>query len=163
MSSRARVIAVGVMTAAGTVDRAAGMPFVLIGGIGLLTYAYTVRFLAVAGQPFARCDTPAGPLARRCGTAPGLVALAHLSEGEPAAAASFADRGGRVGGPRRAVKELPLTLILRPFNFDTLSTKAFEFARIEQLREASMPALLIVLCGVLPVLLLDRLAARSRP
>jgi iron(III) transport system permease protein len=59
------------------------------------------------------------------------------------------------------VKELPLTLILRPFDTDTLSTKVFEMARIEQWSEAALPALLIVACGLVPVVLLDRLLERK--
>ena len=60
------------------------------------------------------------------------------------------------------IKELPLTLILRPFDFQTLSTRTYELASIEQLREASWPALLIVLCGSVPVLLLERTLGRER-
>ncbi len=47
------------------------------------------------------------------------------------------------------MKELPLTLILRPFNFDTLSTKAFQYASDEQIHEASLPSIIIiVLSGI---------------
>jgi iron(III) transport system permease protein len=59
------------------------------------------------------------------------------------------------------IKELPLTLILRPFDLHTLSTMTYELASIEQLRDASWPAMLIVICGLFPVLLLDRLLARQ--
>ena len=59
------------------------------------------------------------------------------------------------------VKELPLTMILRPFDFDTLSTRVFELARIEQWADAALPALLIVACGLVPVIVLDRLLERS--
>jgi iron(III) transport system permease protein len=58
------------------------------------------------------------------------------------------------------IKELPLTLILRPFDFHTLGTWTYELASIEQLREASWPALLIVLCALVPVLTLEKVLAR---
>jgi ABC-type Fe3+ transport system permease subunit len=49
-----------------------------------------------------------------------------------------------------------------PFDTDTFSTKAFEKARIEQWSDAVLPSLLIVVCGLVPVLLLDRLLERKR-
>jgi iron(III) transport system permease protein len=153
------VIAIGVMVAAGVVDRASAMPFTLIGGIGLLVYAFAVRFLAVAGQPLqgALRQQPVAmdDAARMLGASPARTFLrVNLPLLRPALLAAAMLVAMDV------VKELPLTLILRPFDFDTLSTSAFELARIEQLREASLPALAIVLCGTLPVLLLDRWAAQ---
>ncbi len=55
------------------------------------------------------------------------------------------------------LKELPATLILRPFNFDTLSVRAYEMAADERLADAGLPALLIVVTGLIPVMLLSRL------
>ena len=52
------------------------------------------------------------------------------------------------------IKELPATLILRPFNFNTLAVKAYELASDERLADASIPALAIVLAGLLPLLLI---------
>jgi len=49
------------------------------------------------------------------------------------------------------LKELPLTLILRPFNFDTLSTKAFQYASDEQIHEAALPSLVIILVSGLAI------------
>ncbi|WP_197911814.1 hypothetical protein [Kineobactrum salinum] len=54
------------------------------------------------------------------------------------------------------LKELPTTLILRPFNFNTLAVRAHELASDERLAEASLPALAIVLIGLLPVILITR-------
>jgi iron(III) transport system permease protein len=54
------------------------------------------------------------------------------------------------------MRELPATLILRPFNFDTLATQVYRLASDERLAEASGSALLIVMIGVLPVVLLQR-------
>lgn len=55
-----------------------------------------------------------------------------------------------------AMKELPATLILRPFDFDTLATQVFTLASLGQLEESSIPALSIVLAGLLPVIILAR-------
>ena len=62
-----------------------------------------------------------------------------------------------------AMKELPATLIVRPFNFETLAIQVYRLASDERLAEASTAALIIVLVGVLPVILLSRAIARSRP
>ncbi len=54
------------------------------------------------------------------------------------------------------MKELPATLILRPFNYDTLAVKAYEFASDEALSESACYALTIVAVGLIPVILLSR-------
>jgi len=61
------------------------------------------------------------------------------------------------------LKELPATLILRPFDFNTLAVRAFELAGDERLAESSSAALAIVLVGLLPVILLSLTIERSRP
>jgi iron(III) transport system permease protein len=53
-------------------------------------------------------------------------------------------------------KDLPATLILRPFNFNTLAVRTYELASDERLTDAAAPALAIVLIGLLPVILLSR-------
>ncbi|MDX1351690.1 MAG: iron ABC transporter permease [Thiomicrorhabdus sp.] len=58
------------------------------------------------------------------------------------------------------LKELPTTLILRPFNFNTLSVKAYEMAADERLADAGLPALLIVLTGIIPVIILSKLIGK---
>jgi iron(III) transport system permease protein len=59
------------------------------------------------------------------------------------------------------LKELPLTLILRPFNFDTLAIRAFEFATDERVAEAAPASMIIVLTGLIPVLLLNRIMGKN--
>jgi iron(III) transport system permease protein len=66
------------------------------------------------------------------------------------------------------MKELPATLLMRPFNFDTLATQAYQFARDERLAEAAVPSLAIVAVGLAPILFLARASmrvqgARPRP
>lgn len=59
------------------------------------------------------------------------------------------------------VKELPLTLLLRPFNFDTLSTKAYQYASDEQIHQASIPSLLIIVLGIVSVCLYHWMGRRG--
>ncbi len=151
------VIAIGVMALAGWLTDNTGV--VLIGTIGLMVYAFTVRFLALANQPLQAglkqqpraMDEAARLLGASAWSTFRRVNLPLLRPALVAAALLVM---------MEVVKELPLTLILRPFNFDTLSTKVFELARIEQWQDAGLPALLIVLCGLVPVLALDRTLER---
>lgn len=59
------------------------------------------------------------------------------------------------------LKELPTTLILRPFNFNTLSVRAYEMAADERLADAGLPALLIVVTGLIPVIILSKLIGQK--
>ncbi len=61
------------------------------------------------------------------------------------------------------LKELPATLILRPFNFDTLAVLADRYAGDERLGQAAWPALMIVLAAVGPIVFLSRRVMASRP
>ncbi len=61
------------------------------------------------------------------------------------------------------LKELPATLILRPFNFNTLAIRTYELANQERLAEASSSALMIVLAGIILVIILSKSISRSRP
>jgi len=60
------------------------------------------------------------------------------------------------------MKELPMTLLLRPFNFDTLATYVYQFAKDELLEEAALPALAIVVTGIIPVVLMNAVFNRFR-
>ncbi len=59
------------------------------------------------------------------------------------------------------VKELPMTLLLRPFNFETLATYTYQFAHDELMEQASMPALIIILVSIIPIIFLNRLLVKS--
>ena len=123
-------------------------------------WAYTVRFTGVALQSvqsgYAKIPTSFDDSARMLGVS-GLRLLrrvhAPLLKRSTAAAALlvFVD----------VMKELPATLVLRPFNSDTLAVVAYQLARDERLGEAALPALALVLVGLLPVMLLSR-TLRSR-
>ena len=60
------------------------------------------------------------------------------------------------------MKELPATLVLRPFDSDTLAVVAYQLARDERLGAAALPCLVLVLAGLIPVMLLSR-TLRNRP
>lgn len=152
------VIALGAMALAGWIGDRTGI--VLIGGPALLAYAFTVRFLALAGQPLraglAQQQVSLDESARLLGASPLRTFFSvNLPLLRPALLAAT------LLVLMEVVKELPLTMILRPFDFDTLSTRVFELARIEQWADAALPALLIVLCGLVPLLLLDRTLERA--
>ena len=128
----------------------------LSGTLAALIFAYVVRFLAVALNPvesgFKRLCGNLDDTSRSLGVPP-LKTLwkvdLPLLRGTLISAALlvFVD----------VLKELPLTLILRPFNFDTLATRAFQLATDEQLARSAVPALLIIAVGLVPVIVLNRL------
>jgi iron(III) transport system permease protein len=60
------------------------------------------------------------------------------------------------------MKELPATLLLRPFNFDTLAVATYQLAADERLSELGLPALTIVLAGLAPVLVLSKMISQKR-
>lgn len=134
---------------------------ILSGTLATLVLAYVVRFLAVAhGTIEAGLEriSPNLDAAARTLGASTLSALrrVHLPLLLPALATSallvFVD----------GMKELPATLLLRPFNFETLSTHVYALASLEQVEAASVGAIAIVVVGLIPVLLLHKAIADGR-
>jgi iron(III) transport system permease protein len=127
----------------------------LSGTIAAVTFAYVVRFLAISfgslESGLQRVTPNLAAAARTLGRGP-LQALweVHLPMLRPslvtAALLVFVD----------CMKELPATLILRPFDFETLATTVFTLASLDQLEESALPALTIVAVGLIPVILLAR-------
>ncbi|MBF2025603.1 MAG: iron ABC transporter permease [Oscillatoriales cyanobacterium C42_A2020_001] len=165
------VIAVGILVPLGLLDNAidgwtrstfgfsTGLLF--SGTITALVYAYLVRFLAVSFSSTDASLTSIKPslddAARSLGHTPISTLFrvhAPLMWGGILTAAMlvFVD----------VMKELPATLIVRPFNFDTLAIRVYNLASDERLQEAAAPALAIVLVGLVPVVLLSWQIARSR-
>ena len=165
------VIAVGVLIPVTRLDHwlaglwqqmtGANPGLILTGGIAALVYAYLARFLAIALQ------TVEAGLAR---ITPSMEAAAQsLGSGQ-------AETLRRVHLPLMrgslltatllvfvdVMKELPATLVMRPFNFDTLATQTYTLAADERLAEASTAALAIVAVGLLPIILLARQIAAGR-
>lgn len=165
------VIAVGILVPLGGLDNAiAGWTqttfdfstgLLLSGTITALVYAYLVRFLAVSFSSVEaslnRIKPSLDDAARSLGHTPTSTLLrVHAplmwSGILTATMLVFVD----------VMKELPATLIVRPFNFDTLAIRVYNLASDERLQEAAAPALAIILVGLVPVVLLSWQIARSR-
>ena len=160
------MLAIGVLIFAGLVDRGFASltgdrkSTLLLGGVGILLVAYLVRFQAVGygavlsgvrrlpdnmmnasrvlGSGFtASLRRVVLPLLRSSILAGGLLVFVDV------------------------MKELPITLLLRPFDFETLATFTYQYAKDEMLEEAALPALMIVLVGLGPVVLMNRMLRRS--
>ena len=158
------ILAIGVVTAGGTIDawiasilmQTSGVSYQgwLTSGVGLVVFACVVRFQAVGygaviaglgrvpnnlmeasrvlGQGFFQSIKKVMfPLMRLSCVAGGLLVFVDV------------------------MKELPMTLLLRPFNYDTLATYVYQFAKDELLEEAALPALVIVVSGIIPVILMN--------
>ncbi|MDB5380007.1 MAG: iron transporter permease, partial [Rubritepida sp.] len=163
------VIAVGTLVPFGLLDNAldawlrahlgVSSGLLLSGTVAALVFAYLVRFLGVAlasvESGLARLKPSLQAAARTLGAGPGgavrRVEL-PLSRGAllTAGILVFVD----------TMKELPATLIVRPFDFDTLAVRVYNLAADERLSEASTSALLILMVGLLPVGVLARAMRR---
>lgn len=154
------VIAVGVMIPMMELDKLfiwassnqTGM--ILSGTIFILVFAYIVRFMAVGYNAidagFQKTGASVNEVARSLGASPARtlwkVDLPLIRNSIAAAVLlAFVD----------ILKELPLTLILRPFNFHTLATKAFDMATNEMIAESANASLVVVLTGIIPVIILN--------
>jgi len=165
------VIAVGVLIPVTRLDHWLGEAWaqasgshpglILTGGIAALIYAYLARFLSIALQTvesgLAKITPAMDAAARSLGSGDAetlrRVHLPLLSGSLlTAVLLVFVD----------VMKELPATLVMRPFNFDTLATQTYTLAADERLAEASLAALAIVAVGLLPIYVLARQITRGR-
>jgi iron(III) transport system permease protein len=140
-----------------TFDISTGL--LVTGSIWLLVFAYMVRFLAAAlgayegGQSLVHVNMDAA--SRSLGKGPfATLRRVHLPILTPSLLTAllivFVD----------VMKELPATLIMRPFNYDTLAVQAYRLASDERLEGAAVPSLVIVAVGLLPVILICRQVGR---
>ena len=134
---------------------------ILSGSIFALLFAYTVRFLAISlgsvqsGLEKIRpnMDYAARVLGYRTFEVVGKVHLPLLRRSLlTAVLIVFVD----------VLKELPATLILRPFDFNTLAVRAYELASDERLIDAALPSLVIIATGIIPVILISKSISRDR-
>lgn len=159
------VIAVGVMVPLSWLDHqmialsqqlfSSNPGLILSGSLVALLLAYTVRFLSVSIQTIdsglSQISHSMDETGRVLGlSSPRVLAKIHFpllrTSLLTASLLVFVD----------VLKELPATLVLRPFDFNTLAVRTFEMASDERLSEAGPAALMIVLAGLLPVILLSR-------
>jgi iron(III) transport system permease protein len=166
------VLAVGVVVSLAAWDNAVDAvartsfgfsPGLLLSGtVFAMVFGYLVRFMALS---FGAIEASLGKVtpsmdgaARTLGHSPlSVLRRVHLPllKGSllTAAILVFVD----------CMKELPLTLLLRPFNFETLATNVHQLASAELLEQSAPGALAIVAAGILPVIALSRTIRRSRP
>lgn len=164
------VIAVGALIPLTAIDHAlirwlrgpeaAGAGLIITGTVIAMIFAYLARFLAVALNPvessLARIRPTIDEAARNLGATRGeLLRRIHV----PLLS------GGIVSGLLLVfvdvMKELPATIVLRPFNFETLATQVYILTADERLAEAATPSLIIVAVGLIPVVLLSRTMRKS--
>jgi len=128
---------------------------VLKGTLLVMLLAYLVRFLAVGFGPIdaglQRISRHVDEAARTLGTSTGaLLARVHLpmlrASLQTAAALTFVD----------IMKEMPITLMTRPFGWDTLAVRVFEMTSEGEWERAALPSLAIVLVGLVPIIFLTR-------
>lgn len=160
------VIAVGVLLPTLAIDKFIAdrvyenfgrhLGFIINGSLIGLLFAYTIRFMAVSYNPLEAWFQKTGNRFEKAAQVLGIskwqrtrgVNLPLNKAGMVTAfALVFVD----------VMKELPLTLLLKPYNVMTLSVKAYEYASDERIAEASIPALMIVAVGLIPVIILNRL------
>ncbi len=166
------VLAVGILIPFGFTDNAIdsfmretfdiSTGLILSGTLFALMFAYVVRFLAVSLNTVEASVEKVTPNMERAARTMGITGIkavfrVHIPiiSGSlmTAALLVFVD----------VMKELPATLIMRPFGFETLAVRAYELASDERLAEAAGPSLAIVLVGIIPVVILSRAIGRSRP
>lgn len=158
------ILAIGVVTAGGAVDgvfaaifeRAFGIAYTgwLTGSIAIVVLACVVRFQAIGygamTSGLERLPPNLLHASRTLGTTfAGTLRTVIL----PLIMKSFIAGGLLVFVD--VMKELPMTLLLRPFNFETLATYVYQFAKDELLEEAALPALLIVAAGIPPIVIMN--------
>jgi iron(III) transport system permease protein len=165
------VIAVGVLIPVTRLDNAIALAWqdlfgvnpglLLTGGIAALVYAYLTRFLAIA---LHTVESSLGKVTPSMDDASRILGHGKFStlrrvhvpilRGSllTAALLVFVD----------VMKELPATLVMRPFNFDTLATQAHTLAADERLAEASTAALAIVAVGLAPMIMMSRQIVKQR-
>ena len=166
------VLAVGLLYPLGAIDNSVDRLFrelfglstglLLSGTVAGLVLGYSARFMSLSYRTLdaglERVTPGMDGASRTLGSGPGAtLRRIHLPLVRPsllvAALLVFVD----------TMKELPLTLLMRPFNFDTLATFVFQFASDELLEECALAALTIVAAGVLPIAVISRTITRSRP
>ena len=158
------ILAIGVVSFGGWID--SGLEYLdqnlfygsfdgfLIGGIGLLIFACVLRFQAIGHGAINSGITRLSPNIMNASFVLGRgYSESILLLGPPLLRKSLFAAGLLVFVD--VMKELPMTLLLRPFNFETLSTYVYQFAKDELLEESALAALTIIIVGLGPVILMN--------
>ena len=145
------VLAVGILVLLGQF----GLTWMLSGSVAVLVYAYLTRFLSSGLQTVEAGLTKITPNMDASAMSLGASQVEILRRVHiPLLRRSALTAGLLIFVD--VMKELPATLVLRPFNTDTLAVMAYQLARDERLGEAALPSLALVVAGLLPVLLMAR-------
>lgn len=161
------VIAVGIMIPLLGIDKTlmqmfpeANLGLLLSGTLFALIFAYIVRFMAVGYNPLESGFQKVGLHVNEASRMLGYSSLQTLLKIDLPLI-----KGSLMSGVLLVfvdvLKELPLTLILRPFNFHTLATKAFDMATNEMIAESANASLVIILTGIIPIIVLNKLILKS--
>jgi len=149
------VIAIGVMIFCLTLDRAVFKKAYFYGTIGALIFAYTIRFLAVAFNSVESGFDKVGTKFHEASRALGKGRTATFFKVDFPMI-----KGSAVGAVilvfLEIIKELPLTLILRPFNFQTLSTYTKQYVEDEMVHHGSIPSLTIIVVGIIIIMAFEK-------
>ena len=161
------ILAIGVLVYAGYIDHllrlisGGWISSFLIASMGLLMLAYLVRFQAVGyGAMLSgvrRLPENLMSASRVLGHGYGASLRQVIL---PLLKSSFL--AGLMLVFVDIMKELPMTLLLRPFDFETLATHTYQYAKDEMLEQAALPALMIVVTGLVPVILMSAMLRRYR-
>ena len=135
------------------------MGFLINGTIIGLLFAYGVRFLAVSFNPI---EASANKIGRNVGYAGQVLGISKWRRTVEINLPLL--KKGLLGGALLVfvdvMKELPITLLLKPYGVMTLATKAYEYASDERIAESALPSLVIIAVGLLPVILINHLTRR---
>ena len=138
------------------------LDFVLTGSIIGLIIAYIIKSYALSNSSinagFQRISTSLDDVSKTLGQSEfKLMFMVHMPLVKTGLLTSILLVTSEV------IKELPATLILRPFNFDTLAISTYNYASEERMYEAAAPSITIVLVGLLPIIILSKMIKSSRP
>ena len=152
------ILAIGVVSFAGGIDGVAAIlglsDGILIGGLGLLVLAYIMRFQAVGHGAILSGVNRLSPNIMSASFVLGRGFTSSMRLLAPPLLRKSMIAGGILVFVD-VMKELPMTLLLRPFNYETLSTYVYQFAKDELLEESALAALLIIIAGLGPVILIN--------
>lgn len=159
------VVAIGIMVPTLFVDKwliTKGLvsQFVINGTLIALVYAYVVRFLAVAYQPLESSSLKVN------NSIPDSSKILGMGNFKTFIKIEFPlIRAGMLSAFILVfidtLKELPLTLILKPYHINTLAVKAYEYASDERVMQAAIPSLFIILTAIIPVIFLNKLLLKN--
>lgn len=155
------VIAVGILIPLTALDRWIGQLF-FSGTMIALVYAYTVRFLTLGFNSISAQASTITPTLDAVAKTLGAGQVRILKEVHmPLLKTAMITSGLMIAVD--VIKELPATLIIRPFNMDTLAITTFELASDERYLASSAPALMLIAVGLIPVIILSYQINTSRP